>query len=90
LWLYQARENPAPLHIEWASFAALVIRSLSDYFERDAEFCARLDAFIASGVLMLNSGDVLVWNYDKSYLQDPEAAGVPLVPSVCVRFGSRS
>ena len=75
--------------VDWTSFAALVIRSPWDYFERNAEFRAWLDARIASGVLMCNAGDILEWNYDKRYLLDLEAAGIPLVPTVCVGRGER-
>jgi glutathione synthase/RimK-type ligase-like ATP-grasp enzyme len=76
--------------IDWASFAALVIRTPWDYFERAAEFRAWLDARIASGVLMCNAGDILDWNYDKRYLQDLEAAGVPLVPTICIGRGEQA
>ena len=75
--------------IDWTSFAALVIRTPWDYFERAAEFRAWLDARIASGVLMCNAGDILDWNYDKGYLQDLEAAGVPLVPTIGIRRGEQ-
>lgn len=80
-------DDPA---VDWMSFAALVIRTPWDYFERAAEFRGWLDARIASGVLMCNAGDILDWNYDKRYLQDLEAAGVPLVPTVCIGRGERA
>jgi hypothetical protein len=76
--------------IDWGSFAALVIRSPWDYFERSIEFRAWLDARIASGVLMCNSGDILDWNYDKRYLQDLEAAGVALVPTLYIERGEQA
>src|SRR5690606_21398544 len=76
--------------IDWTSFAALVIRTPWDYFERAAEFRAWLDARIASGVLMCNAGDILDWNYDKRYLQDLEEAGVPLVPTICIGRGEQA
>ena len=76
--------------IEWTSFDALVIRSPWDYFERNAEFRAWLDARIASRVLLCNAGDILDWNYDKGYLREMEAAGVPLVPTVCIGRGERA
>lgn len=80
-------DDPA---VDWMSFDVLVIRTPWDYFERAAEFRAWLDARIASGVLMCNAGDILDWNYDKSYLQDLEAAGVPLVPTLCIGQGERA
>lgn len=78
------------LKIDWLAFDALVIRTPWDYFERAAEFRRWLDARIASGVLMCNAGDILDWNYDKRYLQDLEAAGVPLVPTVCMGRGEQA
>lgn len=76
--------------IDWSSFDALVIRSPWDYFERAAEFRPWLDARIAGEVLMCNSADILDWNYDKRYLRDIEAAGVPLVPTICVERGEEA
>jgi glutathione synthase/RimK-type ligase-like ATP-grasp enzyme len=80
-------DDPA---IDWTSFDVLVIRTPWDYFERSAEFRPWLDARIASGVLMCNAGDILDWNYDKGYLLDLEAAGVPLVPTICIGRGERA
>jgi len=76
--------------VDWGSFAALVIRSPWDYFVRAAEFRAWLDARIASGVLMCNAADILDWNYDKRYLQDLEAAGMSLVPTICIARGEQA
>ena len=70
--------------IDWASFDALVMRSPWDYFERADEFRGWLNARIASGVLMINSREILDWNFDKSYLQDLAQKGVELVPSICI------
>ncbi len=80
-------DDPA---IDWTSFDALVIRSPWDYFERAAEFRAWLDARIASGVLLCNAGAILEWNYDKAYLQELAAAGVPLVPTLCIGQGEQA
>jgi glutathione synthase/RimK-type ligase-like ATP-grasp enzyme len=75
--------------IDWTSFDALVMRTPWDYYERAAEFRPWLDARIASGVLMCNAGDILEWNFDKHYLQDLEAAGVALVPTVFIECGEQ-
>lgn len=76
--------------IDWTSFDALVIRSPWDYFERPVEFRRWLDARIASGVLMCNAADILDWNFDKAYLQELEAAGVALVPTICIAGGEQA
>ncbi len=75
--------------IDWLGFDALVIRSPWDYFIRLAEFRAWLDARIASGVRMINDARILDWNFDKKYLDDIEAAGVPLIPTIVVAQGER-
>ena len=76
--------------IDWNSFDALVMRSPWDYFERADEFRRWLDDRIASGVLMMNSREILDWNFDKSYLQDLAQKGVELVPTICVARGERA
>jgi glutathione synthase/RimK-type ligase-like ATP-grasp enzyme len=73
--------------VDWLGFDALVIRSPWDYFERLHEFRPWLDARVASGVRMCNSGAILEWNLDKRYLQDLAAASVPLVPTIVVARG---
>ncbi len=75
--------------VAWDSYAALVIRTPWDYFERVDEFRVWLDARTASRVLMCNSSDILEWNFDKRYLQDLEAAGVAIVPTVCIARGEQ-
>jgi Prokaryotic glutathione synthetase, ATP-grasp domain len=73
--------------VDWRGYDALVIRSPWDYFVRLREFRAWLDARIASGVRMCNPSAILEWNFDKRYLQDLAAAGVPLVPTIVVPQG---
>ncbi|NGP52296.1 hypothetical protein [Thioalkalivibrio sp. XN8] len=80
-------DDPA---IDWTAFEALVIRTPWDYYERAEEFRPWLDARIASGVLICNAGDILDWNFDKRYLQDLEAAGVALVPTIFIGRGERA
>jgi len=75
--------------VDWLSFDAIVIRSPWDYFIRLQEFRAWLDARIASGVLLCNTGEILDWNFDKRYLQDLAAAGVSLIPTIVVPQGER-
>lgn len=75
--------------VDWLSFDALVIRTPWDYFIRLREFRAWLDARVASGVRMVNSSDVLVWNFDKRYLQDLAAAGASVIPTIVVSRGDR-
>lgn len=75
--------------IDWLASDALVIRTPWDYFKRPVEFRAWLDARIASGVRICNSGAILDWNFDKRYLDDLAAAGVSLIPTIVVSRGER-
>jgi len=70
--------------IDWTSFDAVIMRSPWDYFERAAEFRAWLDARIAEGVLLCNSREILLWNFDKGYLRELARAGVAVVPTICI------
>lgn len=76
--------------VDWSSFDALVIRSLWDYFERIDEFRTWLDARIAGRTRMINSGDILDWNYDKRYLKDLREAGMSVVPTMCIGRGEEA
>jgi glutathione synthase/RimK-type ligase-like ATP-grasp enzyme len=73
--------------IDWQAFEAIVIRSPWDYFVRLEEFRNWLNARIASGARLCNSGKILEWNFDKRYLQDLASAGVSLIPTIVVSQG---
>lgn len=77
-------------NLDWHSFDALVMRSPWDYFERPVEFCRWLDARIASGATLINSREIIEWNFDKSYLQDLAKKGVELVPTICLERGAKA
>jgi len=75
--------------VDWRAFDALVIRSPWDYFLRAAEFRAWLDARRAGGARFCNAGEILAWNFDKRYLAELAAAGVPIVPTIVVSARDR-
>ena len=62
---------------DWAAYDLVVVRSCWDYTLRRAEFLA----WARSVPRLVNPYEVLVWNTDKTYLRDLEAAGVPIVPT---------
>ena len=72
--------------VDWGAFAAVVLRTPWDYFERFDAFSAWLDR-IAAHPCVLNDPSTLRWNIDKHYLADLEAAGVAVVPTVFVERG---
>ncbi|MEO7102630.1 MAG: hypothetical protein ABI311_04680 [Gemmatimonadaceae bacterium] len=73
--------------IDWSGFDAIVLRSTWDYYERAAEFRAWIDALDAIKAPIWNPPPVLRWSMNKTYLQDLEKAGVPVVPTIWLSKG---
>ena len=70
--------------VDWASFAATVIRSTWDYPLRYDEFVA----WARTVERLVNPGDVVVWNADKRYLDDLAARGVPTIATTYAQRGA--
>ena len=75
--------------VDWARYAAVVVRSCWDYHLRPDDFRAWVDALDAAGVRLVNPAPLLRWNADKRYLADLAARGVPIVPTHLAERGSR-
>lgn len=71
-------------HVDWNDFEAVVIRTPWDYHQRLTEFLEVIDTIEKSSARLINSGEVVRWNIDKSYLKDLERAGLPIVPTLWV------
>jgi len=69
-------------------YEAVVIGPCWDYMEKPDAFMALLERCSKESRL-LNSLDVVRWNYRKTYLKDLEARGAPIVPSVWADKASR-
>ena len=67
---------------DWSAFDAVVIRSPWDYQDDPDAFLDVLAAIDASGAVLLNGLRTVRWNLRKTYLQELERAGVPLIPTV--------
>lgn len=67
--------------IDWSAFQAVVVRSTWDYHLRPALFDRWIGSLERAGIPLWNPPDVLRWNSRKTYLQELEAAGVPIVPT---------
>jgi glutathione synthase/RimK-type ligase-like ATP-grasp enzyme len=65
----------------WSTCAGVVIRSCWDYHLKPERFLRWIASLEALGVPVWNSGAILRWNTNKSYLRDLEAKGVPIVPT---------
>lgn len=72
----------------WASYDAVLLRSVWDYFERPREFRAWLDGIELSGVPCWNSPALVRWNSDKHYLLELANRDVPLPPLLVVEAGT--
>lgn len=73
--------------VDWSSYAAVVLRTPWDYFDRFDAFTRWL-ASLETHPCVLNELSTLRWNIDKHYLADLEAAGLPIVPTTFVERGA--
>jgi glutathione synthase/RimK-type ligase-like ATP-grasp enzyme len=64
--------------VDWASYDAVLLRSVWDYFLRHDEFIAWVDRV---PVPMWNPADVVRWNSEKAYLRELADAGVETIPT---------
>jgi hypothetical protein len=74
--------------IDWSSFDAVILRSTWDYHRRAREFREWIDTLELTGTRVWNPVPVLHWNMEKTYLQDLERAGVPVVPTIWLAQGT--
>jgi glutathione synthase/RimK-type ligase-like ATP-grasp enzyme len=77
---YKVTSIPWDDEANWKDFDLVVTRTTWDYHKRPAEFVAKLK-FISSQVRLLNSVEVVEWNFHKGYLKELEAKGVKIVPT---------
>jgi glutathione synthase/RimK-type ligase-like ATP-grasp enzyme len=67
--------------VDWASFDAVLIRTIWDYYKHHADFIAWLDRLDRLGVATFNDSRVLRWNSDKRYLLELAAHAVATIPT---------
>lgn len=73
--------------VDWASYAAAIVRITWDYIDRRNEFVAWAHG-TARRTRLANPFDVLEWNTDKRYLKTLAARGAAIVPTVFVDSGA--
>ncbi len=66
---------------DWASYAAVIIGTTWDYWDRLDEFLATLER-IEAHTLLFNPLALVKWNVRKTYLRDLEAKGAKLIPTL--------
>ncbi|KCZ94620.1 ATP-grasp domain-containing protein [Hyphomonas johnsonii] len=67
----------------WEDYAAAIIGTTWDYWDRSAEFLDTLER-IEGLTRLLNSPSLVRWNSRKTYLRELEARGVRLIPTLWV------
>lgn len=78
-------DDPA---VDWAAYAAVVVRSTWDYAARRSEFVAWAEA-VAEATTLRNPASVLRRNTDKTYLRELATAGIPVVDTCWVAPGEQ-
>jgi len=68
---------------DWSRYAAAMIGTTWDYWDRAEAFLARL-ADIEALIPLYNSGALVRWNSHKAYLRDLEARGALTIPTVWI------
>ncbi len=72
---------------DWTRTRAAVFRSTWDYFDRLPEFSAWVDR-TAAVTRLINSPELVRWNWDKHYLRDLEERGVRTPPTIFLEPGT--
>lgn len=67
--------------IDWNRFEVVIIRSCWDYQSAPTPFLAVLETIERSSARLENPLKVVRWNLSKTYLQDLQAQGIPIVPT---------
>ena len=68
---------------DWTRFAAVIIGTTWDYWDRPQAFLETLDR-IERVAPLFNSAAMVRWNSDKRYLQGFESTAVPLIPTLWI------
>lgn len=61
--------------------ATVLIRTIWDYTEKEEQFRSLLDDFTKRNIKILNPVETILWNMDKSYLNELGESGVSVVPT---------
>lgn len=66
--------------VDYSIYEAVIVRSPWDYQQYETEFVSCLKR-IERQTRLINSLPLMLWNFNKQYLKDLEAAGVPVLPT---------
>lgn len=66
----------------FAGVPLVLLGTVWDYQDHEADFLAQLDALEARGIAVCNPAAMVRWNIDKSYLRDLADAGANAIPTL--------
>lgn len=78
---YEVSWIPWNHEAQWSEFDLVVVRTTWDYHKRPREFVSKLKT-ISAQTKMMNSAEVIEWNYHKGYLKELESQGISIVPTL--------
>ena len=70
--------------VDWGSYAAVLLRSVWDYYLHAPAFAAWLGRLDRERVPCWNPTSLVRWNLDKRYLRELAARGIPTVPTLWI------
>lgn len=82
---YKVTTIPWDNEANWGAYDLVIIRTTWDYHKRPAEFLAKLK-LISAQTRLMNSAEVVAWNFHKGYLKELESKGVRIVPTQMFKF----
>jgi len=83
-----AWNNPT---VDWSRYSLGIIRSVWDYFDQLPAFKRWLNQMQQQTQTQFwNPPAMVLWNIDKTYLQQLEGNGVPIIPTVFVKAGQKT
>src|SRR4051812_40672220 len=70
--------------VKWDEFDGVIVRSPWDYFLKYKAFLKWLDDLEQIGARVHNPAGLMRWNSDKRYLNDLEALGIKIIPTIWI------
>jgi hypothetical protein len=74
--------------VDWSQYAALLLKSPWDYFDRYDEFLNWCNQIEDLGIPVYNNLEMVIWNSDKRYLKEIEEGGFSIVRTQFLEKGN--
>ncbi|MCH7415212.1 glutathione synthetase [Belliella sp. R4-6] len=74
--------------VDWEQYDILLLKSPWDYFDRFDEFQKWCSKVATQKIPLINNIDIVLWNADKHYLKEIEAAGYSIVQTYFLEKGN--